>query len=1081
MTTNELLRRYVAGQSETAFAELVKQHIALVYSAALRQVNGDVPAAQDVTQAVFTDLARKAPGLTGHTSLTGWLYTSTRYLAAKARRAEQSRRSHEQEAHEMNQLLQSTDADRAWQELRPMLDDAMHDLSATDREAVLLRYFERLPLAEIGARLGLTDKAAHMRVERAIDRLRTALAKRGVTSTLTALAAVLAARAVGTVPAGLAAQVSRAAFATVATGGALGWGLLKLAGLIKAQAMVAAGVAVVIAGVIFVAQLWDRNHGTTSNQSPAPIASAAANGNVVKPVSAAMTTKSNVMALHIVADDTGEPIPGAAIYSPGVSAAQRSGRGPGAGLPLPAKIAVADERGVCEIPIAPNAAGAFGFFSGTDGFVDEVLHWRPDIGSAMPSQYTLRLERAPSIGGLVVDEEGKPVAGAAIEFQNVTRQKGDENSPEIPAISYWVGYPTVDGSPKAVTDATGHWHIARFAKEDIGRISIRATHPDYIVEPQFMWMNGVGPEAEKQLLAGTYSYKLTHGMTLNGVIVGTDGHPVPGAKVTAFQSLLSSTNMLPRPLLSMTQGRSPTSFGGMVPAETTNQADGTFSITGCRPGRNEMTVEARGFAYTKLEVNLTADTVPLRLVLQPGYVLRLRVVDTNGLPLPPRANPGVSIKTPSGTLLRAFSANTTTDGRVLWESAPDRELPIDVRAQGQVLVTNLLVQANGEEHLVTITPAAPSAVSAPAAPPLTVAGTVSDAATRQPIPRFRILTGSPAFFSPGVTNVHWSSGPISYDGKFRFERAILSRASTISFSCFKFEAEGYAAFVTRLVRNDEGEVSFDVALQPAVSNTVTVLSPDGRPAANADIGLDMPGNPLTLSPGVFWHTTPAASINVSKTDSQGRVALPPDDTVVRVIAVNEDGYGEATPAALAAQPTLRLQPWGRLEGDYLVGGKPAAGRVLDLANVKTRESLQLDRTDYSATTDADGHFSFAKVPPGQFQLFDTNVVFHSGQTTTVTLRASTVAVRLRWPEEQQRQADWSVSVYCSAGTAGNFKETTEGIWTAELPAGAYKAQAHVSGQRFTEVLWQGEAPFTVPDDPVSGPLDLGEILLQKAP
>ena len=102
-----------------------------------------------------------------------------------------------------------------------------------------------------------------------------------------------------------------------------------------------------------------------------------------------------------------------------------------------------------------------------------------------------------------------------------------------------------------------------------------------------------------------------------------------------------------------------------------------------------------------------------------------------------------------------------------------------------------------------------------------------------------------------------------------------------------------------------------------------------------------------------------------------------------------------------------------------------------------------------------------------------------------TLRANTVSVRLRWPEGQQRQNDWQLSVYCSAGTAGNFKETAEGIWTAELPAGTYKAQAHVTGRQANgslgERLFHGEAPFTVPDDPISGPLDLGEIVLQKAP
>ena len=82
----ELLRRYVFERSEAAFAELVQQYVALVYSAALRQTNGDVHLAEDVTQEVFTDLARKAARLTRHTSLAGWLYTSTRYAAATLRR-----------------------------------------------------------------------------------------------------------------------------------------------------------------------------------------------------------------------------------------------------------------------------------------------------------------------------------------------------------------------------------------------------------------------------------------------------------------------------------------------------------------------------------------------------------------------------------------------------------------------------------------------------------------------------------------------------------------------------------------------------------------------------------------------------------------------------------------------------------------------------------------------------------------------------------------------------------------------------------------------------------------------------------
>jgi DNA-directed RNA polymerase specialized sigma24 family protein len=101
----ELLRCYAETQSEDAFAELVRRHSNLVYSAALRQVNGDVPLAQDVAQKVFTELARKAADLSHYRVLTGWLYSSTHFIAAKAVRTEHRRHIHEQEAQVMRELL----------------------------------------------------------------------------------------------------------------------------------------------------------------------------------------------------------------------------------------------------------------------------------------------------------------------------------------------------------------------------------------------------------------------------------------------------------------------------------------------------------------------------------------------------------------------------------------------------------------------------------------------------------------------------------------------------------------------------------------------------------------------------------------------------------------------------------------------------------------------------------------------------------------------------------------------------------------------------------------------------------------
>lgn len=212
MTDGELLRRYTETNSESAFAELVERHLPLVYSAALRQVNGDAQLAQDVAQTVFADLARKAASLANRPVLTGWLYTSAHFAAAKAVRTEQRRHTREQEAHLMNQLLGDPTPDLDWEKLRPVLDAAMLELNETDREAVLLRYFDNRPHAEIADRLGLSENAARMRVERALEKLHAVLSGRGV-STTAALSVVISAHAVQLAPAGLAATLSTAALA----------------------------------------------------------------------------------------------------------------------------------------------------------------------------------------------------------------------------------------------------------------------------------------------------------------------------------------------------------------------------------------------------------------------------------------------------------------------------------------------------------------------------------------------------------------------------------------------------------------------------------------------------------------------------------------------------------------------------------------------------------------------------------------------------------------------------------------------------------------------------------------------------
>ena len=216
----QLLRHYAEHRAEDAFTALVERHVAFVYSAALRQLDGAVHRAEDVTQTVFISLARQAVALSRRDDIVGWLYLTTHHAAAKLKRAEARRQAREQEAHIMHELLSDSSAEAEWARLRPVLDDAMLELGERDREVVLLRFFRDARFADVGRKLGLSEDAARMRVERALDKLHALLAKRGVTSTSAALATVLANQAVASAPAGLAASVTGAALSGAAAAGA---------------------------------------------------------------------------------------------------------------------------------------------------------------------------------------------------------------------------------------------------------------------------------------------------------------------------------------------------------------------------------------------------------------------------------------------------------------------------------------------------------------------------------------------------------------------------------------------------------------------------------------------------------------------------------------------------------------------------------------------------------------------------------------------------------------------------------------------------------------------------------------------
>ena len=231
MDDKQLLGAYARERSESAFGELVARHIDFVYSTALRVVNGDSHLAQDVTQTVFIDLARKAGSLPDDVALPGWLHRHTCYTATKAVRTERRRQSREQTAMEMRALDDNTRQE--WEQVAPYLDESLNQLNPADRDALVLRFLKQQDLRSVGTALGISDDAAQKRVDRALEKLHVLLKHRGATLSAAALGTALATQAVTAAPVGLAASVTGTALASAAAGAGMTATIVKIMAMTK--------------------------------------------------------------------------------------------------------------------------------------------------------------------------------------------------------------------------------------------------------------------------------------------------------------------------------------------------------------------------------------------------------------------------------------------------------------------------------------------------------------------------------------------------------------------------------------------------------------------------------------------------------------------------------------------------------------------------------------------------------------------------------------------------------------------------------------------------------------------------------
>ncbi len=949
---DELIRRFLIDGSETAFAELVTRHLPLVYAAALRQLGNDAAGAEDVAQSVFIDLARKARSVVGRASIAGWLYTATRMQTSTHRRNEFRRRRREHQSHLMQELLGGDDIECNWDQLRPVLDDAMHELKPADREALISRFLENRPLAAVGSRLGIGENAARMRVDRAIDKLRQALGRRGIESSAAALAATLASKANAAPPPQLAARIVKAATPSMVPAGILGGiTIAVIAFMAHTKVRAAIGAALLaLATAVWIhherhaapaslagSEAGDATPQVTGESTTAPESSA---GGTLRPSATPLDEQGrHRMVLTVVAADSGSPVPGVRV--------EVESRQQGRSSPQSSTSFTTLRDGTCAITF-PGDSSELNLTTRADHFADTHLNFVEARGSGIPAAYTIRLVRPAHLGGLVLDAYGQPVAGAKIGFFQETDQSLVNR-----AESHEYGFIVT------TSDDAGRWEVERLAEDVISRTDASASHPDH-VNSDYVSL-GHNATALAEMRAGTFVFRLKRPLTLTGTVVNDHDAPVAGAKV--FLGLI---------------GESPK-------RSTTTDLAGNFSLPGAAPGPNRISANAEGYAPVTKSIDVKVDGQSVKFVMKAGQPLRFHVTDTGKKPI---SNAVLWLNPFSPDMQNGVQAEVTlrTDdsGDASWDDAPDSELRFSVTASGYMRLPFIRAKADGRVQNVVMQRA------------LTVYGNVTDADTGRPIRQFTIISGWPTS-SGNKIEAQWSNIDRFWlqfkNGTYRhtYEEGVVANPTNPGY-ILRFEADGYASFVSRVIAADEGDVEIDATLKRTKAPSITLLSPDGRPAANAQIGLIGPGGWATLN-GPTIDPLTSGSLTRIVTDSGGKFSFSSDDPSVSIIvAVHPSGYALANAGDLTDQPNWSLQPYGVLRGSISKKGAPVPGREMVLHSFSSGgQPVRLDPQGFHATTDATGRYEFLNVPSGtwtlarQLQLSDGTHYISLSHATNVTI------------------------------------------------------------------------------------------------
>ena len=529
------------------------------------------------------------------------------------------------------------------------------------------------------------------------------------------------------------------------------------------------------------------------------------------------------------------------------------------------------------------------------------VSWREnDVPESSSEPFVIKLPTPKATGGRIVDEEGDPIEGATVYVLAVS--DGQRLRPAI-----W-DFP-------CKTDAEGKW-TCPVTPPDVQELWIRLKHPDFISDQTY---GGTVTNASiDDLQAHTHVAVMRKGITVSGNVTGPNGDAVEDAGVY--------------------QGSD--RFGSHYP-ETKTDEDGNFVFKNCPNGPMVLTIVAEDLAPELLEITVDENFLePIEVKLHRGKTLTIKVVDSEGNPVPKAWIPVDTWREHRSLASAKLPSRTDKNGVFVWKNAPEDVVECEVLVRGYLDHRNVKFTAREEPYIIKMVR------------PLIIKGTVKDAATGKSIDSFRVVPVS-----------HWNNGDEGSpnrreavdgrDGKYEFKFTYPREGHSVL-----IEAVGYVPKGSAVFKSTEGDVTFDFQLQSSSGIIGTVVAADGQPVVGAVVALIAnPNEYVSINSGRVKNLDDILS---TRTDEEGAFSLVSTKNKWQLFVLHDLGFAKIDADEFKSGQAIKLAQWAVIAGRDLksVGSKLPVAIALSDSGERGRSIT------HQATANSEGDFELTRVAPG---------------------------------------------------------------------------------------------------------------------